>query len=86
MLLPKHDRPEHDLICSVAHLSGRLTPLAIDCAREKHDVTLYSVATGGMTWDQLNAVRLDWPTSGSTRGRSLSQWIGRLRDVVANRR
>ncbi len=86
MLLPKHDHPEQDLICSVAHLSGRLTPLAIDCAREKHDVTLYSVATGGMTREQLNAARLDWPTFGSTRGRSLSEWIGRLRCAVAGRR
>lgn len=86
MLLPKHDRPEQDMIWSVSPLGGRLTPLAIDRARQRHDATLYSVAMGGMTQKQIDAVWTDWPTPVFAKGISLPRWIGRIRRAFAIRR
>lgn len=64
--IPEVDRPVKALgriggeraILPLGHVTGRLTPLALDNAQRKQDALLYSVAVGGLTRDQIASVDL----------------------------
>jgi hypothetical protein len=55
--------------------SGRLAPSAVDLARRHCDALMFSVALGGVTPEQVGALRLDLPAGRPLDG--AASWLGR---------
>lgn len=55
---------------------GRLAPSAVDSARRHCDALVFSVALGGVTPEQVGALRLDLP-AGRPGADGAASWLGR---------
>lgn len=62
-----------------AHLTGRLTPLAMDRARAECDAMAGSIALGGLTKDQVMAVDFGRAARWPIQPGFVSRLLGRLR-------